>query len=131
MNKGIPQKILKSGWAKVGKEVKKALKEQKIGLGDCFSTDSGRLKRRGLKKIYHAVIKKYPNIKLYLHGHTHKPSITKEDNLPYMICSGCSSHKKNASFSILKIEDDKCNIYCYILQDNNWQKDKVEELNFS
>lgn len=61
MNKGIPQKILKSGWAKVGKEVKKALKEQKIGLGDCFSTDSGRLKRRGLKKIYHAVIKKYPN----------------------------------------------------------------------
>lgn len=76
------------------------------------------------------VIKRYPNIKLYLHGHTHKRSITKEKNLPYMICSGCTSHKKNASFNILKIDDDKCFMQSYILQDSNWKKDTMKELNF-
>ncbi|HEU64298.1 MAG TPA: hypothetical protein ENH96_02775 [Chlamydiae bacterium] len=113
--------------------LEKIPKDKNIIISNHFPLFHKAPKRKLLKRRDDLlkVIKKYPNIKLYLHGHTHKPSITKEDNLPYMICSGCSSHKKNASFSILKIEDDKCNIYCYILQDNNWQKDKVEELNFS
>ncbi len=86
------------------------------------------LKRReALLKI----LQKYPNIKLYLHGHTHKLSIIKKKNLPYMICCGCSSHKKNASFNILKIEDNSCLIQSYILKDFSWQKDKVTKLDFS
>ena len=32
-----------------------------IKVGDCFSTESGRLKRRGVKRIYHSVIKRLQN----------------------------------------------------------------------
>jgi O-acetyl-ADP-ribose deacetylase (regulator of RNase III) len=61
MNKGVPSRIVKVGWQKVEKEAKKALNEKKMVIGDCFVTDSGRLKRRGVKKIYHTIIKRYQN----------------------------------------------------------------------
>ena len=53
--------IVKEGWGKVAKEVKKIVENKKFDLGDCFSTDSGRLKRRKCYSIYYGVIQKYPN----------------------------------------------------------------------
>ena len=38
--------------------MKQIITNNKIEIGDCFSTGPGRLKRRGLKKIYHVVIKR-------------------------------------------------------------------------
>ncbi len=113
--------------------LEKIPKDKNIIISNHFPIFHKAAKRKRLKRreALLNVIKKYPNIKLYLHGHTHKRSITKEENMPYMICSGCSSHKKNASFNLLKIEDDKCFMQSYILQDSNWKKDTVEELNFS
>ena len=89
-------------------------------------------KRKQLKRrdVLLDIIKKYPNIKLYLHGHTHKFTVEKEDNLPYMICSGCSSHKKTGSFNLFEIADDKCRIINYKIKDNNWQKNKTWQLQF-
>ncbi|NGX63357.1 MAG: 3',5'-cyclic adenosine monophosphate phosphodiesterase CpdA [Candidatus Anoxychlamydiales bacterium] len=89
-------------------------------------------KRNGLNRRKHllAILKKYKNIKLYLYGHTHKWTITKKENYPYMICSGCSSHKKKASFNTLQIEDNKCIVTSYSLKNNNWQKDSDKILSF-
>lgn len=64
MLRGRSAKIAKSGLSGIVKETKqfitnnKIKKKDKIGIGDCFSTGPGRLNRRGLKKIYHAVIKR-------------------------------------------------------------------------
>jgi len=46
---------------KSGKRSEEVVSKNKFDLGDCFSTDSGRLKRRGAKKIYHCIIRRYPN----------------------------------------------------------------------
>ena len=58
MSKGIPFKINKDSLGSVYKEVKKTVASNDIKIGECFTTGPGRLIRRGLKKIYHAVIKR-------------------------------------------------------------------------
>ena len=107
-------------------------KEKNIILINHFPIIHIAAKRKLLKRrdALLEIIKKYPNIKLYLHGHTHKFSIEKKDNLPYMICSGCASHKRNASFNIFELEDDKCRVINYKIKDNCWQKHKTLQLLF-
>ena len=58
MSIGIPKRILKAGHVGIFKEVKLFVTNNKVEVGQCFSTGSGRLKRRGCKKLYHAVIKR-------------------------------------------------------------------------
>ncbi len=58
MSNGIPSKILKDGLNSISKEVELFISNNKVEIGQCFSTGPGRLKRRGLKKLYHVVIKR-------------------------------------------------------------------------
>ena len=58
MNRDLPSNIIKDGFAGISKEVKAIVSNNNIEVGQCFSTGAGRLKRRGLKKIYHTVIKR-------------------------------------------------------------------------
>lgn len=58
MTKGRPLKIIKDGLSSISKEAKHIVTNNKIEMGGCFVTGPGRLKRRGLKKIYHAVIRR-------------------------------------------------------------------------
>ena len=61
MTRGIAARILKDSLGTVRKEAKKVAKETEPEVGQCFKTVPGRLKRRGLKEMYHAVIKRFPN----------------------------------------------------------------------
>lgn len=61
MTRGIALRILTDSLGTVRKEAKKAAREQEPKVGECFKTVPGRLKRRGLKNMYHAVIKRFPN----------------------------------------------------------------------
>lgn len=61
MTRGIALRILKDSLGTVRKEAKKVVKEEEPEVGECFRTVPGRLKRRGLKNMYHAVIKRFPN----------------------------------------------------------------------
>ena len=46
-----------------------------------------------------------------------------------MICSGCVSYKKNASFNILEIQDqNNSQVINYTWQDNKWQNNKNYQL---
>jgi len=58
MLRGRPAKVVKAGLSGIIKEAKEFLTNNKMEPGDCYSTGPGRLNRRGLKKIYHAVIKR-------------------------------------------------------------------------
>jgi len=58
MLRGRSAKISKAGLGGIVKEAKEFLTKNKIEPGKCYSTGPGRLNRRGLKKIYHAVIKR-------------------------------------------------------------------------
>jgi O-acetyl-ADP-ribose deacetylase (regulator of RNase III) len=54
----ISSRVSDVGFGLIVKESKKILENKKINVGDCFVTYPGRLKRRGVEKIYHIVIKK-------------------------------------------------------------------------
>lgn len=58
MLRGRSAKVAKAGLGGIVKEAKEITTIYKLKPGDCFSTGPGRLNRRGLKKIYHAVIKR-------------------------------------------------------------------------
>ncbi|MFA6119396.1 MAG: metallophosphoesterase [Parachlamydiales bacterium] len=77
------------------------------------------------------IIKNHPNVKLYLHGHTHKLSFEKISDSSYMACSGCISYKKNASFNIVEIEDNSFRIINYALKNNNWEKDQIHKVDLT
>jgi O-acetyl-ADP-ribose deacetylase (regulator of RNase III) len=58
MTRGISARISKSGLSGISKEVKEYISNNRVEECDCFSTGPGRLNRRGLKRIYHSVIKR-------------------------------------------------------------------------
>jgi len=58
MIRGRSSKIIKDGLSGISKEAKQFAANNILKPGDCFSTGPGRLNRRGVKKIYHAVIKR-------------------------------------------------------------------------
>jgi len=61
MNRGVQKRIVKEGWKIIEKEAKENVKKGNLELGDYFVTEPGRLKRRGVKKIYHSIIKRFPS----------------------------------------------------------------------
>ena len=61
MNRGVAKYILKDGLGGIKKEVETIAKENILEVGKCFKTGPGRLNRRGIKQIYHAVLKHFPN----------------------------------------------------------------------
>ncbi len=61
MTRGIARRILRDSLGTVRKEAKEIAKARELKIGECFKTVPGRLKRRGLKNMYHAVIKRFPN----------------------------------------------------------------------
>jgi len=61
MSRGVPERIIKDGLSSISKEAKQFAKDNKLKVGDCFSTGPGRLTRRGLKRIYHSVITRLQN----------------------------------------------------------------------
>jgi len=67
LTEGIQNRILKTAGKKIQKLASKYVNENKVDLGDCFSTDSGRLKRRKCKRLYHCVIKRLPGDFTSLH----------------------------------------------------------------
>ena len=61
MNNGTPAKIIKDGWKVISEEAKQVANNNQPDVGEYFVTGPGRLVRRGLKKIYHAIIKPLPS----------------------------------------------------------------------
>ena len=56
----ISSKVVKAGWKGIEKEAKEVVNKKKLEIGDFFVTGPGRLKRRGVKKIYHSIVRRLP-----------------------------------------------------------------------
>ncbi|MFZ0565834.1 MAG: metallophosphoesterase [Chlamydiales bacterium] len=56
------------------------------------------------------MIKRYPQVKLYLHGHDHTPYIIekREENLPLVLNSGSCAHQPKGTFYLLELDDKGC-----------------------
>lgn len=67
MNRGVSGAIKKVAGDEVATESKGFCKEHNLKEGDCFSTEAYKLKKKGIKKIYHAVVMSTPNGRTSLH----------------------------------------------------------------
>lgn len=77
------------------------------------------------------LIKQFPAIKLYLHGHTHRQSIAdlRTNSLPIMLDAGCTSYAEQGSLHILTLDKDQVDVDLFFFQRGDWQK--AEKRNFS
>jgi 3',5'-cyclic AMP phosphodiesterase CpdA len=58
----------------------------------------------------------YPNVKLYLHGHTHRHCIAdlRGNHLPIVLDSGSVSHVKKGSYNRIEIYQNSCTIDMFV-----------------
>ena len=92
-------------------------KDAKIILANHFPfflNDSPRrhlVRGDDLKKL----IEKWPNIHLYLHGHTHRHCIAdvRPNHLPIILDSGSCAHKDRGTFNIIELGKDSISIEVY------------------
>lgn len=70
----------------------------------------------------------YPNVKLYLHGHTHRHSIAdlRGNRLPIILDSGSASHTKRGSWNLVEIYSSGCIIEMHTPDDKlMWNKEQT------
>lgn len=69
------------------------------------------------------VLEQNPQVRLYLHGHTHRHTIAdlQVSNLPIVLDSGSSAEGKKGSFNLIDLKDDGCTISTY-RWNNQWTK---------
>ena len=86
-----------------------------------FSNESSRkslLRKEALK----AVIERHPQIKLFLHGHTHRHCIANLQNsgLPIIVDSGSIAQNESGSWNLIDITPHGCEIEAYKIQNGSW-----------
>lgn len=97
-----------------------------------FTSGNFRHDLRKAKRLQ-AVLKNFPQVKIYLHGHIHKPAIRQEPLLPLVLNSGSVAHLPGGTFYSIEIFDTGCNVKRYCLQNDlklqTWKVD--QDLDFS
>lgn len=71
------------------------------------------------------IIKESPNIKIYLHGHTHKDGIfdLRNEHLPIVLDSGSSAHNLLGKWNLLEINSNlKVSVFEWMNKKNIWKK---------
>ena len=135
MSQGIPKRIIKDGHIGIFREVQLYLENNKVEVGQCFTSGSGRLKRRGCKKIYHAVIKRLQSdfTSIYIVKQTLKNNlikVVKDKEVSVAICGVGIGDGDLEPKTIARITVEICNKYKNRIKikiiDNN--KEFIEEV---
>lgn len=72
------------------------------------------------------MIQESPQIRLYLHGHTHKHAITDlQPSLPILLDSGCSAQEKEGTWNLIDLLPDHCRVTAYSWE-NKWKPFREE-----
>ena len=89
-----------------------------------FSNESPRkrlIRKEALKKL----LERFPKIKLFLHGHTHRQSIAdlRSSGLPIILDSGSTAKKEGGTWNLIDINASGCEIEVFenSAQDGFWQ----------
>ncbi len=70
-----------------------------------------------------AIIERYPNICLYLHGHTHRHTIAdlQPNGLPIVLDSGCPIQKPHGTWNLIDLGEKECQVQCYRWSGFAWE----------
>ena len=118
------------------KILEKIPSDKKILIANHFPYSQKQHFRKILKRgnVLKEILKIFPNIKLFLNGHTHKNKIVdkRELGLPIIIDSGSIGHIKKGTFNILELKKEKLLVEKMSLDPDEeiWVKDKIIEFDF-
>lgn len=75
------------------------------------------------KEAFQKLLERFPNVKLYLHGHTHDYHILdgRPKNLPLSLDCGSCFVGKRASFCIIEIDNQQLRIIPHFYTHSSWQ----------
>ena len=105
-------------------------KDDKVILANHFPLFNNDGPRKALKRAsaLQEQLQKFPNVKLYLHGHTHRQCIAdlRANNLPIVLDSGSASHCERGSWNLIEISPQGCQVqtFQYDLPHLRWQPAK-------
>jgi len=78
------------------------------------------------------ILKRYPQVKLYLHGHDHKYYIKdkRDEGLPLVFNSGSAAHKPDGTFYLFDLHEEECLVERFLFRKEkekfswviDWQK---------
>ncbi|MFS8563523.1 MAG: metallophosphoesterase [Rhabdochlamydiaceae bacterium] len=94
-----------------------------------FQNDSSRkILLRGAE--LQAVIRKFPKIKFYLHGHSHRHCIAdlRMDGLPVILDSGSTAHRTDGTWNLIDITHNGNSVTAYAWQTDKWVPHKKVSL---
>ena len=69
-----------------------------------------------------ALLEKYPNVRLYLHGHSHRHTIAdlRPNHLPVILDSGCPSQKLQSTWNLIDCTDQRCTVQGFHWNEQAW-----------
>lgn len=75
------------------------------------------------------LLKRHPEVKMYLHGHTHRHTLAnlQANRLPLILDSGSCAQTKKATWNLIDIEEDGCSVHVYGWEEG-WKKQKTEKV---
>jgi 3',5'-cyclic AMP phosphodiesterase CpdA len=98
-------------------------KEEHIILANHFPI-SANGKGKALKRepALLALFRRHQNIRVYLHGHTHKQTIYdgRKEGLPIFVDAGSVVHKTQGGWHLIECEKNSCTIVPFQWQKNHW-----------
>ena len=77
------------------------------------------------------LLMRYPNVKLYLHGHTHRHTIAdlRPSGLPIVIDSGSSSQRKEGAWNLLDLGPNSCEVTPFYWKGaQGWQPQEIRKV---
>ncbi len=74
------------------------------------------------------ILEKHPQIRLYLHGHTHRHTIAdlQVSGLPIVLDSGSSAQGRKGAWNLIDLKDEGCTVSTY-RWDHRWTKTRTED----
>ncbi len=72
------------------------------------------------KEALRKILEETPQIRLYLHGHTHRHAVAdlRPNQLPILLDSGCPVQKQKATWNLIDLLPDTCEVSAYHWEDS-------------
>jgi 3',5'-cyclic AMP phosphodiesterase CpdA len=90
--------------------------------------------RKALKRGHSLMqqVQRFPNIKFYLHGHTHRQCIAdlRPNHLPVILDSGSTSHRDRGSWNLLEIDQRRSLVQAFQIDPSANEWNVVKERSF-
>ncbi len=109
-------------------------KEESIILLTHYPFFQNDVKRHNLVRgeALQKILERNPQIRLYLHGHTHRHTVAdlQVSNLPIVLDSGSCAQGRKGAWNLIDLKEDGCAVSTY-RWDHKWVKTRTEEFGWT